>query len=441
MRDYVRGLLGPVGRKNSWQLAEHAGHATPYGLQRLLSWCQRDPDEIRDDLRDYVAERLGQQDGVLIVDDTGFIKKGSVSAGVQRQYSGTAGRTENCQIGVFTAYASAKGRALVDRELYLLKSWTDDRERCRAARIPEDRPFATKPELARAMVLRALGSALPIAWVTADAAYGQERGFRRALEDAGVGYVLAVPKSQQVKSPAGSWRIDHVLTGAPDDAWERISCGDGAKGPRVYDWAAARLPAGDDENGEAPTHHRWVRACRSLARPAEIATTSPSHYTGRPSPSWSAWPAHVGPSRSAFRPRRTSAAWISTRSAATSAGIGTSHWPCLRTASWPRWPPTPSKRGSQKRSRQPRSPHRGRSATAPGSCPCPNGQTATTPAPAPLVTLAPTTPSRRTALPLPAPHTLRSGESRTTAPLMARQSNRLETDALTSTNGETRLEY
>ncbi len=271
MRDYVRGLLGPVGRKNSWQLAEHAGHATPYGLQRLLSWCQWDPDEIRDDLRDYVAERLGQPDGVLIVDDTGFIKKGSVSAGVQRQYSGTAGRTENCQIGVFTAYASAKGRALVDRELYLPKSWTDDRERCRAARIPEDRPFATKPELARAMVLRALGSALPIAWVTADAAYGQERGFRRALEDAGVGYVLAVPKSQQVKSPAGSWRIDHVLTGAPDDAWERISCGDGAKGPRVYDWAAARLPAADDENGEAPTHHRWVLARRSLARPSEIA--------------------------------------------------------------------------------------------------------------------------------------------------------------------------
>ncbi|MEU9118233.1 IS701 family transposase, partial [Streptomyces sp. NPDC048483] len=140
----------------------------------------------------------------------------------------------------------------------------------RTARIPEDKSFATKPEMARAMVLRALGSALP-AWVTADAAYGQERGFRRTLEEAGVGYVLAVPKSQQVKSPAGSWRIDHVLTGAPDDAWERISCGDGAKGPRVYDWAAAKLPAVDDANGEAPTHHRWVLARRSLARPDEIA--------------------------------------------------------------------------------------------------------------------------------------------------------------------------
>jgi SRSO17 transposase len=268
MRDYVRGLLGPVGRKNSWQIAEHAGNDTPYGLQRLLSWCQWDPDEIRDDLRDYVADQLGQPDGVLIVDDTGFLKKGTVSAGVQRQYSGTAGRTENCQIGVFAAYASAKGRALVDRELYLPKSWTEDSDRCRTARIPESKSFATKPELARAMVRRALDSALPIAWVTADAAYGQEWHFRRMLEEAGVGYVLAVPKSQQVKSPAGSWRIDHVLTGAPAEAWERISCGDGAKGPRVYDWAAVKLPTIE---GSDPAHYRWVLARRSLARPEEIA--------------------------------------------------------------------------------------------------------------------------------------------------------------------------
>lgn len=254
MRNYVRGLLGPVGRKNSWQIAEHAGHNTPYGLQRLLSWYQWNPDETRNDLQDCAAERLGQPDGVLIVDDTGFLKKGTVSAGVQRRYSGTADRTENCQIGVFHAYASAKGRALADRELYLARSWTEDPDQCRAARIPENRFFATKPELARAMAERARNSALPIAWVTADAAYGQEWRFRRALEEAGVGYVLAVPRSQQVKSLAGCWRIDHVLTGAPDDAWERISCGSGAKGPRIYDWAAARLPTID---GAEPTHHRW----------------------------------------------------------------------------------------------------------------------------------------------------------------------------------------
>ncbi|MFF8595211.1 IS701 family transposase [Streptomyces sp. NPDC015220] len=216
----------------------------------------------------YVAERLGAPDGVLIVDDTGFIKKGVVSAGVQRQYSGTAGRTENCQIGVFAACASDKGRALVDRELYLPKSWTDDPERCRAARIPDQRSFATKPELARGLVLRALSSALPIAWVTADAAYGQELRFRRMLEEAQVGYVLAVPKSQQVPSFG---RIDHVLAGAPDEAWERISCGAGSKGPRVYDWAAARLPAVVEFDGEDPAHHRWVLARRSLARPDEVA--------------------------------------------------------------------------------------------------------------------------------------------------------------------------
>ncbi|WP_413098204.1 IS701 family transposase [Streptomyces sp. Inha503] len=268
MRAYVHGLLGPVGRKNSWQLAEHAGHRTPAGLQHLLSRACWDPDEIRDDLQEYVAEKLGAPTGVLIVDDTGFLKKGTVSAGVQRQYSGTAGRTENCQIGVFAAYASPKGRALVDRELYLPKSWTSDAGRCRAAKIPEERGFATKGELAKAMVARALASPLPITWVTADSAYGQEWRFRRMLEEAGVGYVLAVPKSQQVHALG---RIDFAIAQAPEEAWERHSCGSGAKGPRVYDWAAAQLPAIEEFDGDQPTHQRWVLARRSLARPEEIA--------------------------------------------------------------------------------------------------------------------------------------------------------------------------
>jgi SRSO17 transposase len=261
MRAYVHGLIGPVGRKNSWQLAEHAGHPTPAGLQHLLSRACWNPDEVRDDLQEYVAERLGDPAGVLIIDDTGFLKKGTVSAGVQRQYSGTAGRTENCQIGVFAAYASLKGRSLVDRELYLPKSWMSDRDRCRTARIPEEREFATKGDLAKAMVRRALASPLPVAWVTADSAYGQEWRLRRMLEEAGVGYVLAVPKSQQVHALG---RIDFAIAQAPDDAWERHSCGNGAKGPRVYDWAAAQLPAIDDFDGDQPTR-------RSLARPDEIA--------------------------------------------------------------------------------------------------------------------------------------------------------------------------
>nr|WP_107050135.1 IS701 family transposase [Streptomyces bicolor] len=268
MRDYVRALLGPVGRKNGWQLAEHAGHRTPDGLQRLLNGATWNADDLRDDLQTYVADKLGQVDGVLILDDTGFIKKGTTSAGVQRQYSGTAGRTENCQIGVFAAYATTRARALVDRELYLPKSWTDDRERCRAAKIPDERAFATKPELARAIVLRALASPLPISWVTADAAYGQEWRFRRILEEAAVGYVLAVPKSQPVPRFG---RIDYLFGQAPDEAWERRSCGDGAKGPRVYDWAAVQLPVIEDFDGERPTHHRWALARRSISRPDQIA--------------------------------------------------------------------------------------------------------------------------------------------------------------------------
>ncbi|MGW3588294.1 IS701 family transposase [Streptomyces fungicidicus] len=268
MCDYVRALLGPVGRKNGWQLAEHAGHRTPDGLQRLLNGATWNADDVRDDLQAYVAERLGEADGVLILDDTGFVKKGTTSAGVQRQYSGTAGRTENCQIGVFAAYATTHGRALVDRELYLPKSWTDDRERCRAAKIPDEKVFATKPELARAMVLRALASPLPIAWVTADAAYGQEWRFRRVLEETAVGYVLAVPKSQPVPRFG---RIDHLFSQAPDEAWEQRSCGDGAKGPRVYDWAAVQLPEIEDFDGERPTHHRWALARRSISRPDQVA--------------------------------------------------------------------------------------------------------------------------------------------------------------------------
>ncbi|WP_456115196.1 IS701 family transposase [Streptomyces broussonetiae] len=268
MRDYIRGLLGPVGRKNGWQLAEYAGHRTPDRLQRLLNGARWDADELRDDLQHYVAERLGEPDGTLILDDTGFLKKGTTSAGVQRQYSGTAGRTENCQIGVFAAYATTRGRALVDRELYLPKSWTDDRDRCRAAHIPDERAFATKPDLAKAMVLRAIASPLPIAWVTADSAYGQECRLRRMLEETGLGYVLAVPKSQQVPRFG---RIDHLFSQAPNEAWERRSCGDGVKGPRVYHWAALQIASIEDFDTEMPTHQRWALARRSINKPEEIA--------------------------------------------------------------------------------------------------------------------------------------------------------------------------
>src|SRR5215475_12565087 len=176
--NYLRGLLSPVERKNSWQLAEEAGDETPYATQHLLGRAVWSADEVRNDLRDYVVKHLGCEDGVLVVDETGFLKKGVKSAGVQRQYSGTAGRVENCQIGTFLAYASDRGHALIDRELYLPESWTGDRDRCRAAGIPDEVEFATKPRLVMAMLERAVAAGAPFRWFTADEAYGQVKYLR-----------------------------------------------------------------------------------------------------------------------------------------------------------------------------------------------------------------------------------------------------------------------
>src|SRR5690242_11883499 len=175
VREYVSGLVAGLERKNGWTLAEHAGEVSPDGMQRLLRRADWDVDGVRDDVRDYVVEHLGDPDGVLIADDTGFLKKGTRSAGVQRQYSGTAGRTENCQVGVLLAYASKYGHALIDRELYLPQSWTDDAERCRAAGIPPEAEFTTKPRQAQAMTGRAIQAGVPFAWVTADEVYGQAK--------------------------------------------------------------------------------------------------------------------------------------------------------------------------------------------------------------------------------------------------------------------------
>lgn len=178
---YLKGLVASLERKNGWQLAEFAGDAAPTNLQHFIGRARWDADAVRDDLVRYVAEHLGEADGVLIVDETGFLKKGTKSAGVGRMYSGTAGRIENCQIGVFCAYRSAKGQTLVDRELYLPKDWIADRPRCRAAGIPDEVEFATKPELAQRMLTRTLGAGLPARWVTADEVYGSDSRFRAFL--------------------------------------------------------------------------------------------------------------------------------------------------------------------------------------------------------------------------------------------------------------------
>ena len=264
--DYLRGLLGRAERKNGWQLAEAAGHATPYGLQQFLYRATWDPDAVRDDLRAYVVEHLGDPQGVLVVDETGFLKKGDRSAGVQPQYSGAAGRTANAQIGVFLTYAGPRGHTFLDRALYLPASWTDDRDRCRAAGIPDDVAFATKPKLAQAMLECALDAGVPAAWVTADSIYGEVKYLRVWLEARPIGYVLAVSGKDTVVSP--DWRqrrIAAYLADPPADGWQRLSAGDGAKGPRWYDWV--RLPLIDPL---VDGWRRWVLLRRNVTDPADV---------------------------------------------------------------------------------------------------------------------------------------------------------------------------
>jgi SRSO17 transposase len=242
---FLRGLLGDVGRKNGWQLAEHAGETTPDGMQRLLTTARWDADALRDDVRGYVVEHLGDPGGVLVVDETGFLKKGGKSAGVQRQYSGTAGRVENCQVGVFLAYASLRGRALVDRELYLPKEWAADAARRAEAHVPERVAFHTKPQLAQAMLERALDAEVPAGWVAADEVYGGDARLRAWLEAHGLGYVLAVKATQPLWAHGEHGPAEvparELVARLPASAWRRCSAGDGAKGPRVYDWARVAL--------------------------------------------------------------------------------------------------------------------------------------------------------------------------------------------------------
>src|SRR5215469_16432156 len=271
-RMYLMGLLAPLERKNGWQLAEAAGDGTPDRMQRLLNNARWDARRVREDLRGYVIEQLGDAAGVLIADDTGFVKKGTKSAGVQRQYSGTAGRVENCQVGVFVAYAAPAGRALIDAELYLPRSWTGDRARCAEAGVPAGAVFATKPELARAMLGRALDAGVPARWATADEAYGQDHKFRGFLERRRLGYVVAVPCSQSVGAGTGygntGSRADALAAAAPAQAWKRLSAGDGAKGPRLYDWAMATLPIVRDP---AEGYDRWLLIRRGITDPEELA--------------------------------------------------------------------------------------------------------------------------------------------------------------------------
>ena len=235
---YIQSLLGEVKRRNSWQLAEYAGHATPYAFQHVLGRANWDVEGVRDEVCSYVYAHLQATDDALVIDETGFLKQGKHSAGVQRQYSGTAGRVENCQIGVFLGYASAHGHSLIDRELYLPKEWLNDPERCDRAGIPTEAVFQTKPQLAEVMLRRAFDHGIQARWVVGDAVYGDNRGLRGFLEAREQGYVLAVSGKEYVWRGMSQIAIRDLIAQhlPPPAQWQRLSAGDGSQGPRLYDW-------------------------------------------------------------------------------------------------------------------------------------------------------------------------------------------------------------
>lgn len=268
-RAFVRGLLADLPRKNCWTLAEHAGDPSPDGMQHLLARAVWDHDKVRDDIRDYVVEHLADPGAVLVIDETGDLKKGTTTVGVKRQYTGTAGRVENAQVAVYLVYATDAGHAMIDRELYLPRSWTDDPERLQAAGVPDQVGFATKPKLATAMIGRALDAGVPAAWVTGDEVYGANPKLRAELEARGIGYVLAVACADHVRFGGGTQRADALLGQVPARAWQQISSGTGAKGHRYYDWAFIRLDHPGPGPGEQAGQH-WLMVRRNQ-RTGELA--------------------------------------------------------------------------------------------------------------------------------------------------------------------------
>ncbi len=265
VRAYLVGLLGPVQRKNAWQVAEQIGDGDPYGVQYLMGRADWDPDSVRDDLRAYVVESLGDPDAVLILDETGFLKKGTKSAGVARQYTGTAGRIENAQVGVFLAYASRHGTAFLDRALYLPEEWTSDPKRCEAAGIPEGTAFATKIRLAKQMLERAFAAGVPAAWVTGDEVYGAWE-LRRWLEEQRRQYVLAVRANQYVWAGPRQSTVAALSEALPARAWRKVAVAAGSKGPRVYAWAWMEI-----NHDLGPAWRRWLLIRKGLDDREELA--------------------------------------------------------------------------------------------------------------------------------------------------------------------------
>ena len=269
---YLQGILSDTERKNGWQLAEHAREARPDGMQRLLGRSVWDTDGVRDDLRSYALEHLGQESAILAIDETSFPKRGKKSAGVGFQYCGTTGQVQNCQVGVFLSYVTAKGHTLIDRELYLPLDWCEDRQRCREAGVPESVRFQTKPELAVQMIERLWQAQIAISWVVADTVYGGNLDLRNWLEPHQYPYVLAVACNEPVgiltrdgqRRRVEVWEVEALLLGAHD--WQRLSMSEGTKGPRLFDWAVVPILHQWEDDGR-----HWLLIRRNLTDPNEKA--------------------------------------------------------------------------------------------------------------------------------------------------------------------------
>ena len=290
---YLRGLLAPVQRKNCWQIAEAVGEKDPQQMQRLLYSARWDEDAVRDELQGFVVERFGDEAGIGVVDETGFLKKGSKSVGVKRQYTGTAGKVENCQVGVFLAYRAAGGRAFLDRRLYLPQEWCSDEGRRLEAQVPDEVTFKTKPELAVEMLEHAWEQGVPMTWVTGDEVYGDAPHVRDAISRVGKKYVLAIschtpvwrerPPLEEPDARAGgrrrrrsrlaegapsAERVAAVIAAQPSASWQRLTVGAGEKGPRTYDWIRVRVVESRDG---LPGPESWLLARRSITDPTDIA--------------------------------------------------------------------------------------------------------------------------------------------------------------------------
>jgi SRSO17 transposase len=241
-------------------------------MQRLLSSASWDAEEVLADVRNWVVSQLGEPGGILVVDETGDVKKGHATVGVQRQYTGTAGQIENSQVAVYLTYATGKGHALMDRALYLPKSWTQDKERLDAAGVPDDVVFATKPALAQAMITAAVGAGVPASWVSGDEVYGADSKLRKHLRQAGLGYVLAVAKNHQITTGIGSRRAIDLAVRLPKRSWQRLSAGPGSKGERWYDWALIETVDQPPTRNRTRTRTRTVNPRPGRAGPAPGST-------------------------------------------------------------------------------------------------------------------------------------------------------------------------